>query len=132
MKRDFSVTINDLRNDAIRVGVTVDAILNALGEVADEIGPEAGAIIQKKLDSAFGVHLTYGAACADALIAPQSGEEKQSIGDRSKRFALAMKVINAGEIEITPDEREMMKVAVNGHFRGALVPGRIDGFLEGE
>ncbi|QUT04851.1 hypothetical protein KFK14_17725 [Sphingobium phenoxybenzoativorans] len=132
MKRDFSSAINDLRNSGIRVGVTVEAVLTALNEIADDIGETAGALIQTKMDETFGKTLTFGAACADALIAPQNGEEKQSIGERSKRLALAMKIVDGGEIEISPDDRDLIKTAVNAHFRGALVPGRIDRFLEAE
>ena len=129
MKRDFSQPVLDLRGAPIRSGASAEALMAGIGKAMGQVSPEAAAILQQCLQESTGAELTVGAACGDALIAPLSGDEAMPLGERSRRLALALRVIG-GEAEISPDERDMIKDCVTRYFTGALIPARIAEFLE--
>jgi hypothetical protein len=132
MQRDFSSAILDLRSNPVRAGDTRENMLLGIGRAIESLNAEAAETLRNCLAEAVGQPITLGEACADALIAPLPGEDALPLGERSRRLALAMKIVSGGEIEIATEDRDMIKDCVTRYFKGSLIPARVEQLLEAE
>lgn len=128
MKRDFSQTILDLQDKPLVDGMSFEALQRACKRLSQDAAKE----LTERLAEESARPLTLGAAVASALIAPNDDDAKSELDVKVKRMHLALKIVNGGEVEITPDERDLMKRMVNKRYGGALVPARCADLLEGE
>ena len=73
-----------------------------------------------------GVEITLGVMCARALFTPKQGPEP---GDKkAERGALAFRIYDQGEMELTPEEVVLIKQCV-GEFLGPLVVTQVYSIL---
>lgn len=130
LKRNFSDFILDLKGKPVPQGVNTQTMQAALDVALAKIPAEEVENVQKAIGAILGEPLTFGQAIAHALTEP-SGNAPLPPGESSKRLALALRIVNGGEVTITPDERDTMKRCVQEGYRGAIVPGRTIDMLEG-
>ena len=130
LKRDFSGIVLDLYGKPVQQGVNTQSLQAALDVALAHVPAEKHEDVKKAIGIILGEPLTYGAVLAHALTEP-SGNEPLPPGEAPKRVALAMRIVNGGEVVITPDERDKMKQCVQAAYRGAIVPGRAVDMLEG-
>lgn len=127
---DFSTQLKGIRGEIIPRGASVEAIMRALDKALPQIGEDAAAIIRACLGEVTGAPVTLGDICGDALIAPLPNEDELPLGIRVRRMELACRAIQGGFVEISPDERDMMKDCVNRYFKGSLIPAQAANLLE--
>ena len=128
MKRDFSSKLLDLKCKPVRPAASMERMAQALASLPHDVLIQ----VQAALDAAGLEELTYASAAADALTQPLSGDDGLSMGAKLKHMRLALRLMDGGEIEVTPEERELLKERVNRRYPGALVPARMYDFLEAE
>ncbi len=81
----------------------------------------------KKIEEANApAHL--GEAAANALIYPGDGDK--DFASKAKKFDLAMRVVQGGTVEVTPEECVMIKQSM-GLLYGALICGQAERVLNG-
>ena len=125
MKRNFSQIITSFNGKPVYPGLTPERVAKAL----DTLDPD----VREKVDKAFqaaGIEpLTFAEACASSLCA---AVEKATLKTKNERFKLAERLFAEGEIDITADDRDHIKAAVDKAYDGAVVPARVSAMLEGE
>lgn len=83
---------------------------------------------QSQMADAQAQPMTLANAACDALIIPDS--QQQSGDEKAAQFALAMKIVKGGEVEITPEQATLIKKRIGAAF-GPLVVGRAYELLNG-
>lgn len=124
MNRDFSKRITDLSGDAIPQGISVEGINRAINTIWAELSQETKDKLVAELEKAGNAPLTLASACCTALLAPFEDERSSPPpGDvRVKRYRLAGKIHAGGVVDITADERDMIKPLLFKAFGGSLIP----------
>jgi hypothetical protein len=130
-KRDFSAPILDLKGKPVPQGVSIEALQSALDVVLKKVPESEHESVKAAIGVVLGAPMTFGDAIAHALTAPNQ-DDKLAPGEATKRMALALKIVNGGIVEITPDERDLMKRAIEKAYLGAVIPGRTIVMLETE
>lgn len=128
--RDFSAQILDLKGKPVPGNATTEALSKALDLALAKVPEAEREGLTNAINIIVGEPMTLGGAVAHALTTPTPGENGMAIGESSKRLSLALKLIDGGMVEITPEERDLMKERVSKVYLGALVPGRIAELLE--
>ena len=129
LKRDFSAEILDLRGRPMKGSGTMETLSKVLDLALSKVPESEQESLQKAIDIIMGEPNTLGAVVSNALTAPVQGETFGS-GEATKRLKLALKIVDGGMVEITTEERDMMKERVSKVYLGALVPGRAAELLE--
>jgi hypothetical protein len=132
MKRDFSSPILDLKGKPVPNQPTVDAYARAVASLASKLSPELMEQFEADVARESSV-LTLGDVCVAVLQHAYEDERTLDLSTRTKRMKLAMKLVDGGEQEITPEERDLIKpLLVKGVYGGPLVPVRASDLLETE
>lgn len=85
-----------------------------------------GAAVNKSASADDGPATLAFVSC-EALLAP---EQSQSSEDKVRQFALAIRIVNGGEQEVTPEEATLIKACV-GRVYPPLIVGRAYELLNG-
>ncbi len=122
MKRNFDAKILDLKGEAVKTGVTMEALMSAIKAIFPKL-PEAvqdeyNAIVTAKMMEP----LTLAAASVTALMSPYEDERTLDMSARVKRMDLARKLVSGGVVDMTIDELAMIKPLLIKAFAGPLVP----------
>lgn len=131
LKRDFSAEILDLRGKPMKGSGTMETLGKVLDVALSKVPASEQESLQKQIDIIMGEPNTLGAVVSNALTAPVQGETMGS-GEATKRLKLALKIVDGGMVEISTEERDLMKERVSKVYLGALVPGRVAELLETE
>lgn len=132
LKRDFSAPILDIKGKPLHGNGSVEAMTKALDLAISKVPEAEQEALSAALSIILGEPLTLGAAVAHALTAAAPDEPGLAPGEAEKRLNLALRLVDGGVVEITPEERGLMKRRAGKAYRGALVPGRVAMLLEGD
>lgn len=130
--RNFDTELNGIRGEIIPRGTTLATIIAGLEKAQGILGEDAARVIRECMNEATGAAVSYADVCGDALVAPLPGEDELPMGLRSRRYALAVRIIAGGAIDLAPEDRDMIKDCVNRHIKGSLIPPQIERFMEGD
>lgn len=132
MKRNFSKEITNLSGVAMTEGASLESVLAAVRSVWPALSTEVRDQFDKALKDVGAKPLTLAAACCTALLGAHEDERSLAGDVRSKRYRLAGKIHGGGVVEITADERDMIKPLLFKTYAGSLVPVVAADLLEGE
>lgn len=132
MKRDFSKVITDLKGKPVTEGASVRGILDAIQTVWGELSAETRDKLTDAMEKNAANDLTLATVCCNALLGGYEDERNLAGDIRAKRYRLAGKIANGGVVEITPDERDLIKPLLYKAYPGALIPVAAADVLEGE
>lgn len=128
--RNFSAPILDIHNNPVRPGPSAEAMTRAINRVAPEMPADLQAKLAEAINAECGQPLTLADVAVESLMTPYQGEDQLPMTERLQRMKLAQKLVEGGEVDITPDERERIKTLAIKRYAGPLVPCRIEEMLE--
>lgn len=122
MKRNFDEKILDLDGMPVIVGSSVAVLLRALDSVLATLPADLKQSFTDAIAAQAGRPLTLATACSSALMGAYDDERLLDASTRIKRMELARKVHAGGIVDITPEDRDMIKPLLMKCFAGILVP----------
>lgn len=129
VQRDLSELVLDLDGLPIRIGSTIEGLLTAINKTMSSAPPEVQEKMRAALMEVADAPLTLGRAASGALIAVLP-EDRSTEAERMDRLLLAMKLHAGGTVEITPQERDLVKRCVWKRYPGALIAPRVCMLIE--
>ena len=130
MKRNFDAPILDLKGKPVPLQATVDALNRAVNALSLKLSPELLDEFRASVAKESGV-LTLGEVCVSVLQNAYEDERALDMSTRTKRMKLAMKLVDGGTQDITPEERDLIKpLLTKGVYGGVVIPVRADELLE--
>lgn len=130
--RDFSQVFRNLDGSPVRTGITQETAVRAIELALAKVPADQREGVKKAIEALIAEPLTLGAAAGTALINAMSGEERKHLEpqEASRRWVLAMEIYKGGRIEISTDQREMIKQRIAMGYPGALIAGQAHDMLE--
>lgn len=122
VKRDFGAKLLDLDGNPCHIGGTVEGVLQVLDQVLQKVPAEVRKEAVETLERVTGKPLTLASVCSRALISPYEDERTLDDTVRIARMELARKIHKGGVVDITPQERDMIKPLIKKAFNGVLIP----------
>jgi hypothetical protein len=129
-KLDFSLKIQDLDGQAIRLGAD-PRVLAEVNLIAPELEQEPREKLAERLDKVWGAEQTLATICVAALLAPHEQEKGLGDDERIRRFELSRRLNKGGLQEFNDKERDLLKKVVGMRFLGSLVSPTVWEMLEG-
>ena len=132
LKRNFDDLIRDLDGESIKTGASVEGLQAAINVIWPKLSPELQIEFQTAADKMMGEGLSLGKAAVACLLGVYEDEKTLDDSKRLARMELARKIHKGGIIDITPEERDLVKSLVTKRYAGILVPVVIKEMMETE
>jgi len=125
MKINFDTILKDFNDKEIgNDTITFNELTNLINQSIIQVKSTDVKSLVENLKEYFTYEpFTLKTACFNVLGATIKGEENLSGKDKMKRFELAMKIKDSGEINLTSEEITLLKELI-GKMYGTLIVGR--------